>query len=71
MHTFQMPISNQQWQVSIGLPSAYQISRICVTSQHKRKLIVWDTMVFLLITLLGVILLLEDDCGIGMEQMSE
>ena len=71
MHTFQIPISNQQWHVSIGLPSASQISRICVTSQHKRKLIPWDTLVFLLITLLGVILLLEDDCGIGMEQMSE
>ena len=65
-----MPISNQQWHVSIGLASASQLPRICVTRQPKRKLTPWDILVFALTILLGAILLLGDG-GIGMEQTSK
>ena len=65
-----MPISNQQWHVSIGLASTSQFSLICVTRQPKRNFIPWNILIFVLTILLGAVLLLGDG-EIGMEQMSK
>ena len=52
----QMPISAEQWRVSVGQGNASRSLRPRVTSQSKRKLTPWDILVFFFTALLGAVL---------------
>ena len=57
IHTFQMPISVEQWRVSVGIANASQSLRSHVTRQSMRNLAPWNILLILLTAPLGAILL--------------
>ena len=69
-HIPQMPISAQQWRVSVGRANASRSLRPHVTGQPKMKLTSWDVLLFILTVLLGTILLSADG-GRGTGERSE
>ena len=70
INTPQMPISAQQWRVSVGQVNASRSLRPHVTGQPKMKLTSWDVLLFILTVVLGA-LLLSGDGGRGTGERSE
>ena len=68
-HTPQMPISAQQWRISVGQVNASRFLRPRVTGQPKMKVTSVDVLLFILTALLGVIL--SGDGGRGTRERSE
>ena len=71
-HKPQMPISTQQWRLSVGRANASRSLRPLVTGQPKMKLTSWHILIFIINALLGAILvLLSLDGGRGTGERSE
>lgn len=52
-----MPISAEQWRVSVGRVNASRSLKPCVTGQFRRKLTSWDELFFFITAILGAVLL--------------
>ena len=64
-----MPISAQQWRLTVGRVNASQSLRPRVTGQPKMKLTTLEVFLFILTALLGAIL--SGDGGRGTKERSE